>query len=600
MVAPGPMEWVERHKTALVWVVISGCAPADEVEVGATMEVSTGAVEGSTTGLDASSSTTDEPGSSSSTGTPSFCGDGVVDQDEDCDDGAANAEEGACLPDCVAAECGDGFPQAGVEACDDGNDDDTDACTTACELAACGDGSVQAGVEECDDGSNNGDTRACKTDCTAATCGDGNVYAAQEQCDDGNADNNDGCSELCLFTDCGDGFWNPEINEICDDGTGTPGDSCNDDCLSWGAWTQTFNGAGSSNDLIYGVAFDSAGNPVVAGVTFAAGGDGDDIWVRKYDPSGAEVWTRTVHSVTSDIGYGVAVAPNDDVFVVGSMFTLSDDRDVWMGRFSASGAPGFTRTFNGSSDDTDEGRGIAVDGAGNIGVVGYATQGADTERFIRKYGPSGNTLWTVLESNGTDDEAHGVAFDGAGNLIATGFVTSGGDTDIWIGKYDTGGNESWTRTHDGPAGGNDRGLGVATDADDNVVVVGFEATGGQGDNAWIRKYDASGTEQWTETFNGSADGLDQAQAVAIDAGGDVVVAGSTFGGAQSDNLWLRRYDADGNERYPWATEHNSPGWLSDIANGVAVDDAGNVAVGGFETRSEIGEARNAWLRYVLP
>lgn len=597
------MMWATGHQRSALWLiaVVSACAPADAVEAGTTMDVSTGGSEdGSTSAPGTSSSTSGLDDSSSSTGTPPSCGDGVVDDGEACDDGDANAPDAACLPDCTSATCGDGFVQAGVEACDDGNEDDTDACTAACEVAECGDGSVQAGVEECDDGESNGDTRACKSDCTAATCGDGLVYGAREQCDDGNTDNNDGCSELCAFTDCGDGFWNPEINEVCDDGLGTPGDVCNDDCLSWGAWTQTFDGAGSSNDLIAGVAFDSAGNPVVAGVTFAAGGDGDDIWVRKYDPTGSEVWTRTVHTVTADIGHGVAVAPNDDVFVVGSVFTLSDDRDVWMGRFSAAGAPGFTRTFNGSSDDTDEGLGIAVDAAGNVGVVGYATQGSDTERFIRKYGPSGNTLWTVLASNGTDDEAHGVAFDGDGNLVATGFVTTGGDTDIWVGKYDPDGNESWTRTHDGAAGANDRGLGVATDADDNVLVVGFEATAGQGDDAWIRKYDAGGAAVWTETFNGTADGLDRAQAVAVDAAGDVIVAGSTFGGAQSDNLWLRRYDADGNARYPWATEYNSPGWLSDIAHGVAVDASGNVAVGGFETRSEIGEARNTWLRYVLP
>lgn len=592
----------------VVGMVLLGCGPVAELPATGTTGESTGDGNASTSTGDVTSSTTDgeasstSAASSSTSGAAPICGDGVLDENEDCDDGPDNAETAACLPTCAAASCGDGNVQAGVEACDDGNEDDTDACTSVCEAAACGDGSIQ-GEEECDDGGDNGDSRACKSDCTAALCGDGVIHAGEEQCDDGNDDNNDGCNQACTFTDCGDGFWNPEINEVCDDGPGTPGDVCNDDCLTWGSWTETFNGSGDSNDLIRGVAFDSAGNPVVAGVTLPSNGNGDDIWVRKYDASGSEVWTQTFHGVTADLGYGVAVAPNDDIFVVGSVFTPTDNRDIWVGRFASNGTPGFTRTHNGSDDEADEGLGIAVDAAGNLGVVGYVTQTSDREIFIRKYSPTGAALWTVIESGpgGSDDEAHGVAFDAAGNLVATGFVsTGGGGEDIWVGKYNSNGAEQWTRTHAGPAGNNDGGEGVAVDSGGEVIVVGFEATGGEGDNAWIRKYDADGAEQWTETFNGPSDGRDRAQGVAVAADDEVVVVGSTFAGSQSDNIWVRRYDANGTETYPWATEHNSPGFLSDIANGVAVDGDGNVAVGGFETRSEIGEARNTWLRYVLP
>lgn len=604
------MAWdgVRKSAVGVVGVAVLGCVPAaDPAAVGSTGEPSTGVDDPSTSTGDVTTGTTgiDESSTSSSSTTAAapVCGDGVLDETEACDDGPDNGEAAACLPDCSAASCGDGFVRDGVEACDDGNDDDTDACTSVCEVAACGDGSVQ-GEEECDDGENNSDFRACKSDCTAAACGDGVIFSGEEQCDDGNDDNNDGCSELCLFTDCGDGFWNPEINEVCDDGPGSPGDVCNDDCLTWGLWTETFNGSGSSNDLIHGVAFDSVGNPVVAGVTLPDNGDGDDIWVRKYDPTGAAIWTQTFHGgVTSDIGYGVAVAPNDDVFVVGSSFTLSDNRDIWVRRYAPNGTPGFTRTHNGSDDEADEGLGIAIDGAGNLGVVGYVTQGSDREIFIRKYTPAGGTQWTVVESGpgGSEDEAHGVGFDAAGNLVATGFVsTGGGAEDLWVGKYDPAGVEQWTLTHAGSGGENDRGEGVAVDSAGNAVVVGFEAVAGEGDNAWIRKLDPDGAELWTETFNGPTDGRDRARGVAVAGSDEIVVVGSTFAGSQSDNIWVRRYDADGNEAYPWATEYNSPGFLSDVANGVAVDGDGNVAVGGFETRSENGEARNTWLRYVLP
>jgi len=95
------------------------------------------------------------------------CGNGVIERDEECDDGNA-FDNDACLPTCRLAVCGDGVVQEGIEACDDGNDDDTDACLSTCEEAVCGDGIVRAGTEGCDEGSANGtDGSSCHADCRA-------------------------------------------------------------------------------------------------------------------------------------------------------------------------------------------------------------------------------------------------------------------------------------------------------------------------------------------------------------------------------------------------------------------------------------------------
>ncbi len=130
----------------------------------------------------------------------SFCGDGIVDAGEDCDDGNTDDTDG-CRNDCTVSSCGDGIVDPG-EDCDDGNSDDTDACRNDCTSPVCGDGIVDAG-EDCDDG-NSDDTDACRNDCTAPFCGDG-ILDAGEECDDGNLVDGDGCSANCdvEVTDCG-------------------------------------------------------------------------------------------------------------------------------------------------------------------------------------------------------------------------------------------------------------------------------------------------------------------------------------------------------------------------------------------------------------
>ena len=106
-------------------------------------------------------------GAEETTGAPvDTCGDGAIDDGEECDLGVANSDNGACTSDCMLAYCGDGFRQLGVEECDDGNGEDTDACTTTCLDAVCGDGFVHDGVEPCDDG-NASDLDACTSTCAA-------------------------------------------------------------------------------------------------------------------------------------------------------------------------------------------------------------------------------------------------------------------------------------------------------------------------------------------------------------------------------------------------------------------------------------------------
>jgi cysteine-rich repeat protein len=113
--------------------------------------------EGSESGATAGSSDVDTSASDSTgpsdTGPPS-CGDGIVDGDEECDDG-----------DLV----------------------DIDECSNECRRPVCGDGLVQFG-EDCDLGMGNHDHGTCKSDCRAAICGDGVILFGVESCDGADLD----------------------------------------------------------------------------------------------------------------------------------------------------------------------------------------------------------------------------------------------------------------------------------------------------------------------------------------------------------------------------------------------------------------------------
>ena len=64
-----------------------------------------------------------------------YCGDGIVNGTETCDDGAANGQYGKCNSTCtgLGPHCGDGIVN-GTEMCDDGNNSNLDLCSNTCTV----------------------------------------------------------------------------------------------------------------------------------------------------------------------------------------------------------------------------------------------------------------------------------------------------------------------------------------------------------------------------------------------------------------------------------------------------------------------------------
>lgn len=376
--------------------------------------------------------------------------------------------------------------------------------------------------------------------------------------------------------------------------------------------TPDFDGAGD-------VAVDSAGNVYLVGIT-AGNFAGQtrtgwlDGFVSKYTPDGALLWTRLIGVAgASTHASSVAVDADDNVYVVGSINASLDGQpyvgqdDAYVRKYDSGGMLQWTRLIGTAA--LEIGDDVAVDGTGRVYVVGSTwgslpgqTSAGNYDIFLSVYDGSGTHQWTRQTGSSGFDLATSVAVDGTRSAYLAGFVEgpiggqsiTGGRDAVLI-KYDASGVQQWTRLSGYP--GYDAGRGVAVDAAGTSYLAGEISTaepaqpGIDVSGVFVRSYDAGGTLQWSDQF-GSVE-LDAAADVALDAAGDLYVAGYTFDrlGSPSpvnglSDMFVRKYTPGGRSR--WTLTLGTAG--SDTAWGVAVHPTGALYLAGATYNGTQGDA----------
>ena len=146
-------------------------------------------------------------------------------------------------------------------------------------------------------------------------------------------------------------------------------------------------------------------------------------------------------------------------------------------------------------------------------------------------------------------------------------------------KYNSTGVQQWTATYNGPANQDDAAVGLGLDQTGNAYVTGTSFAGrdpvGEEDYLTI-KYNSAGVQQWTARYNGPVSEPDRATAIAVDKAGNSFVTGYSQGVGL--DIATVKYNASGTQQ--WVARYDGPAHSSDIAYSIALDNAGNVYVAG--------------------
>lgn len=237
----------------------------------------------------------------------------------------------------------------------------------------------------------------------------------------------------------------------------------------------------------------------------------------------------------------------------------------------------------GGAGQSEEAFGVAVDTEGRAYVAGEMWGAGDLDFWVRQYEDDGLGWTQLIDGGGGNAGARALALRGNA-LYAAGYrVVPGQSNDVWLRSFGLDGSVGWQVGYNDALSGSNVGQGVAIDRGGNVIVAANESVGdplAPQVDGWVREHTAGGAPVWTAGYGGAAGGTDVARAVATDAAGRVAAVGIETVAGQGTDMWIRVYDTNG--AVQWTATYANLNALDDEATAVAFDAAGNVIVAGFE------------------
>ena len=354
-------------------------------------------------------------------------------------------------------------------------------------------------------------------------------------------------------------------------------------------WEKRFNGIGDATDRAVKVVIDASDNIYVTGRS--NNGIDDDYATIKYSPGGNQQWIKYGDRTHNDRASAMTIDNAGNIYVTGKSGN-GNNYDYYTIKYSSGGSMLWDVAYD--YIETDAATAIVLDNSGNVYVTGQsdgdATAFINYDFRTVKYDASGNQQWVKAfdGAGGNDDIPAAIFVTASNNIVVVGSsdrdLTPVVNNDFAFVSYNPSGTQNGAATFNGVANNSDDCYTGIVDANGNIFLAGSTEDGSVQRNAALVKFSSSGSQLYANIFNGEGDNSDNIRDIKTDASDNTYAAGYTVQQGMDRVMCLMKIDATGVLQWMRYVEGSSPD-SDDEANAVAIDNSGNIIISGFTKNS---------------
>ncbi len=249
-----------------------------------------------------------------------------------------------------------------------------------------------------------------------------------------------------------------------------------------------------------------------------------DIFLEKYNSEGELVWIYSIDSSDDEVIKGLDACPNGNLVLAYDIFQ-SGTWDIGLRCVNAEGVLAYQTYFNGKDREDDRCNDLAIDNTNCVYIGGYSINDGKRDYLTIRYESTGSVAWYALfDEDGEDDEIASIKTVG-NYVVVTGTSVTEEDTSfnskIITILYSNSGTQQWKQTFKGILNGDDFGVKVIMNHDNEILVAGKVWTEQADFDLFIVNYTLDGNINWVINYNDTLNYPNEPSDITLDFLGNI-------------------------------------------------------------------------------